>query len=420
MLARIILLGVLSSILAILALVPVPVVRHGAVRIGGASLGAFGVVLGCSILAKATSWENVWARLWVSSSIDWGTPQEKGLSAAYAVLTCAGVGVDWALKRKFGENPDEVRCKTSQVHLIALVHPCSDTIFPQKWDSYLASYAANLPDAHDRPGTFKPAVGFWKRLTNLPPKDPIAFPPDAALGKRSSVSDPLFKSAKLKSRTSVRPNSQNTLKPLKPLAAKGARYASDSSSSSSDSETDIPRPWAKRSSTQTSLSGATLAGSHNDSKSSKGKRKGKGKEVNAEYSDGESVAQGNQGLTNRDTPGWAPGFMKRHSSSTAKDLEAGGVELDLKTVRKGSNPDGTLVSPSSPESSKPPSGAVPITPSLIKALDRVSKAQSEAYSGTHSSPTPGGGYEWGAFWKAVGAKAKEPDAPPFPASNPAT
>lgn len=122
MLTRIILLGVLTSILAILALMPVPVVRHGAVRVGGASLGAFGVVLGSSVLAKATSWENVWERLWVLSSTDWGTPQEKGLSAAYAVLVCAGVGVDWALKRKFGENPDEVRCENSEVRLIALVY----------------------------------------------------------------------------------------------------------------------------------------------------------------------------------------------------------------------------------------------------------------------------------------------------------
>lgn len=112
MLARIILLGVLTSILAILAFVPVPVVRHGAVRVGGASLGAFGLVLGGSVLANETSWEHVWERLWVSSSTDWGTPQEKGLSAAYAVLVCAGVVADWALKRKFGENPDEVRYKS--------------------------------------------------------------------------------------------------------------------------------------------------------------------------------------------------------------------------------------------------------------------------------------------------------------------
>lgn len=103
--------------------------------------------------------------------------------------------------------------------------------------------------------------------------------------------------------------------------------------------------------------------------------------------------------------------MKRHSGSTAKDLEAGGVELNLKIVRNDPIPDNPLASPSSPTSSKPPSGAVPVTPSLIKALDRVSKAQSEAYLGTHNTPASGGD-EWGAFWKAVRAKAKEPDAPP--------
>jgi len=416
MLARIILLGVFTSILAILALIPIPVVRHGAVRVGGASLGAFGVVLASSVLAKATSWENVWERLWISSSTDWDTPQEKGLSAAYAVLVCAGVGADWALKRKFGENPDEVRFKISEARLTAPVHPCSDTILPQKWDSYLASYAANLPNAHDRPGSFKPAVGFWKRLTNPPPKDPIAFPPDAALGRRSSASDPLFIPAKLKSQKRARPNSQTT---FKPVAAKGMHYTSDSSSCSSDSETDIPRPWAKRPSSRASFSDTTLAGSHNDSKSSKGRGKGKGKGVDAEYSDEESIEQRNRDLTNREAPGWAPGFMKRHSGSTAKDLEAGGVELNLKAVRNNSIPDDPLASPSSPTSSKPPSGAVPVTPSLIKALDRVSRAQSEAYSGTRTTPTSGGGYEWGAFWKDVGVKAKEPDTAPFPALKPA-
>jgi len=302
----------------------------------------------------------------------------------------------------------------SEARLIGTRSPGSDTILPQKWDSYLASYASNLPNANDRPGTFKPAVGFWKRLTDPPPKDPIAFPPDAALGKRSFASDPLFKSAKL-SRASSRPNSQTK---FKALATKGAHYSSDLSSSSSESETDIPRPWAKRSSSRGSLSGATLAGSHNDGKGSNGKGKRKG--VDAEYSDGESKAQGNTSPTNRDTPGWTPGFIKRHSSRKVQDLEAGSVELNLKAVRKDSNPDDSLASPPSPTSSKPPSGAVPITPSLIKALDRVSKAQSEAYAGAQTPPSSGGGNEWGAFWQAVGAKAKEPDAPPFSASKPAT
>jgi hypothetical protein len=143
-------------------------------------------------------------------------------------------------------------------------------------------------------------------------------------------------------------------------------------------------------------------------------------EMDTEYSDGESVVQGEKSPTNRDAPGWAPGFIKRHSSSKTKDLEAGDVALNLKTAWKDSNLDDPLASRSNPESSKPPSGAVPVTPSLIKALDRVSKAQSEAYLGAQTSPTSDGAYQWGAFWEAVGAKAKEPDAPPFPASKPAT
>ena len=175
----------------------------------------------------------------------------------------------------------------------------------------------------------------------------------------------------------------------------------------------------KRSSSRASLSDATLTGSQNDNKSNKGK--GKRKEVDAEYSDGESVAQGNKSPTNRDAPGWTPGFIKRHSSSKAKDLEAGGVELNLKAVQKDLIPDDGLASPSSPTSSKSqaPSGAVPVTPSLIKALDRVSKAQSEAYSSAQTPPAAGRGYEWGAFWKAAGDKVKEPDARPFPVPKPA-
>lgn len=300
-----------------------------------------------------------------------------------------------------------------EIRLMALVHPGSDAILLQKWDSYLASYAANLPNANDRPGTFKPAVGFWKRLTDPPPKDPITFPPDTALGKRSSASDPLFRSAKL-SRTSSRPHLQTK---FKTLAVKGAHYSSDSSSSSSDSEMDIPRPWAKRSSSRGSLGGATLAGSHNDSRSKGSKEKGKRKGVDPEYSDEESTPQGNTSPMDRDAPGWMPGFIKRHSSRKAQDLESGSVELDLKGVWKDSNPDNSPASAPSAPSSKPPSGAVPITPSLINALDRVSRAQSEAYAGARTPPTSGGG-EWGAFWQAVGAKAQEPGAPPSPASKP--
>lgn len=107
-LARSILLAVFSTISAILCLIPVPIVQHGALRASGAWLGALGIIMSISILAKFSSWADVWARLWVTWSSDWGTSQEKGLSAAFAGLAAVGALVDWALKRQFGECPDEV------------------------------------------------------------------------------------------------------------------------------------------------------------------------------------------------------------------------------------------------------------------------------------------------------------------------
>jgi len=107
---------------------------------------------------------------------------------------------------------------------------------------------------------------FWKRLANPPPKDPIAFPPDTALGKRSSASDPLFTSAS--SNLDKRPT--KVAEYAQTARRQGAHYTSDSSLA------HPIRKWIFRDLGRTlvfraSLSSATLAGSHNDSKSSKGK-----------------------------------------------------------------------------------------------------------------------------------------------------
>lgn len=56
---------------------------------------------------------------------------------------------------------------------------------------------------------------------------------------------------------------------------------------------------------------------------------------------------------------WSPGFMKRHSSSPASESISGSSNGNT--------------------SRAVPIGAVPATPSLIKALDRVSEAQREAF-----------------------------------------
>jgi len=102
MLARIILLGVLSSILAILGSYrPGGKARRSAY--GGASLGAFGVILGCSILAKATSWENVWERLLGLKQHRLGYASGERFKCGLRCPHMRRRGADWALKRKFGE-----------------------------------------------------------------------------------------------------------------------------------------------------------------------------------------------------------------------------------------------------------------------------------------------------------------------------
>ena len=109
-LARSILLAACATISAVLCLLPIPPIRHGALRSAAAWLGALGIIISISILSGASDWANVWARLWVSWNPAWGTGIEDGLSAAFVCLAIVGMAVDWLLKRQFGECPDEVCC----------------------------------------------------------------------------------------------------------------------------------------------------------------------------------------------------------------------------------------------------------------------------------------------------------------------
>jgi hypothetical protein len=248
-----------------------------------------------------------------------------------------------------------------------------------------------------------------------------------------------------------RPWSGNSFQPINKTDPLG--FASDSGSSSDEDEhvdangKYIPRPWAKRKNTGTaSLSGVTLTDVPTASLS-----KGKGKNADDEkghemvYSDGESAISGTaKKKVDRNAPGWTPEFIKRRSDQASKpllkDVEAGDIELEKKRNKS---------SEGRPTDSPPP-GGVPMTPSLMRALDRVSQAQNDAYGGiiskghtprastaghgaTSSSvgaatpgippmqmPTPGGGYNWGVFWKNVEEKAKEADGPTLNRAKPST
>jgi len=109
-----------------------------------------------------------------------------------------------------------------------------------------------------------------------------------------------------------------------------------------------------------------------------------------EYSDYEEDVTNAQSQTGelRNSQGWKPPFLSRHGSNAANPAS--------------------------------PAGAVPITPSLIRAVDRIAAAQAQAY-GTSSGPdtsTSAASPEvdtesvvreqrWEAFWRDVTAKASE-------------
>lgn len=170
-----------------------PYLVHPILRFCTASTGSFGLVVSIALLLKppAKSWANVFERLWVSDGVGWGTSQEKGLTAAWAFFTFVGIVEDWALRRWFGEDPDEV-CQ----FFLFLVPVVPDYIHLQKWDNYLSSYVESLPFSRHRAGMFKPLPSLWDRLfhrqTHPNPNFPRSFKDDPSLAYLDVKSKALF------------------------------------------------------------------------------------------------------------------------------------------------------------------------------------------------------------------------------------
>lgn len=116
----------------------------------------------------------------------------------------------------------------------------------------------------------------------------------------------------------------------------------------------------------------------------------RGKEDAApEYSDYEEDVTNAQteAREHRDSPDWKPPFLTRHTSNASKPAQ--------------------------------PVGAVPMTPSLIHAVDRIAAAQAQAYGSSPGSDPSMATYDvqgegpsmrkqrWEAFWRDVTAKAAE-------------
>lgn len=399
--ARIIVVAIFIPLFTVLCLVAFIIPRistpflHPMLRLCSSSTGAFGVVLAIALLLSpkpsAVSWANVWERLWVQDGSTWETAGEQGLSAAYAVFLAAGILGDWALHRWIGECPDE------------------------KWDSYLANYAAALPSQANRAGTFQPLISFWDRIfppSALPSFSPRykktvskegIFPADKLISSRAMMHNlalqPPGKKATLlsgvvpttvdifKKRGSTQPKftkwkknkalglSETRHKPIKFGAIEDLSSGSDSSDSESEfdelgtkegSEQKQKLPWnssSYSSSTPTLVvkDGSTTLDHDIDSQIKKVKmQKQYALHDTLDYSDFEedlsTIYRGDARIhktaARTEDQNWHPGFLKRHHPTLPT---AEGIDR--------------------PRSAKP----VPATPSLIKALGRVAMAQRDAF-----------------------------------------
>ncbi|KZW01589.1 hypothetical protein EXIGLDRAFT_760792 [Exidia glandulosa HHB12029] len=351
LLPRRVFLAVFIPILTLATLIPSPHIRLPALRFAVACSGAYGITTGGAIVGGIGSWANNWDRLWLEQSLEWGGAAEKGLSAMFWVLIALGCASNWLLRRQLGENPD------------------------QKWDAWLANYAASLPT---RAGTFEPPQGLFQKLFKGTPTDPVQFPGD-------EESHPPFSSPLAQNKLRTKPRSRATSGGT--TAVKFQPLAQDlSSDSESDDDLDKKyplRPFAKRAST----SGSSVTAV---SDRVRGKMPKIGGE-DVDYSDTEALpVLKKHGSSQRDAPGWKPGFLAR--------AQEGDAPL--------------------------PPGAVPTTPSLLKALERVHQAQTSVYGPGSAPQTPqpgspksdgggeGGGERWQNFWSDVQAKASEPEGAP--------
>ncbi|PCH40314.1 hypothetical protein WOLCODRAFT_131346 [Wolfiporia cocos MD-104 SS10] len=400
LLTRIVLTAIFLPIGTILCLLPLPKYQHACMRVATSASGAFGVIVSIALLANVPSWSNVWERLWLSEGSGWGTAVEKGLSAGYCLILLIGAACDWLLGKKFGENPDEI------------------------WDQYLAEYAAGLPHAADRAGTFRPIRSFWERhfghdrsgnkdvdissSSDASLKRPLSSPdakkrrplapavPDAL---SSDVPKSYLKKHR-KYRGGAFPGLRRKRDPIKfkPLAADDV--SSSEEGSDFDPKENLPpfrRPYHRTNSSATLVTAKELA-----SNPLKAKSGGARDAAAPEYSDYEDDVAYSSTEKDRDGPNWSPAFLRRHSLSTKSDTTASRTAVEHQSPS-------TLTSSRTPLDSYTVSVMpVPATPSLIRAIDRVSAAQRAAYSPPSSSTVSlhAGGLKWDSFWRDVRAKAK--------------
>ncbi|CAE6431614.1 unnamed protein product [Rhizoctonia solani] len=448
LLARLVLTLVVTMLLTGGALLPFPVVRHASLRISTSATGAVGVINACAILGSSTTenklagWSNAWLHLVLlhdsdSAELQWGTGRSKGLTAACFFLWMIGAACDWYLKRRVGEDPEEA------------------------WDNVLGSYAAAFPPETSRAGNFTPIKSHWAAFkeklhsskTTIRAEKTLLFPSDSQLAPTL----PKFRQD---------PKAPPVFRPRVPGTFSPDPYYSDSDSDLGEGEKPSRRvPNERKWTGSTNYSDVTLVnseGSHRHHGIVRTLQRppiliASPSNSHIEYGDKDAERSPELNLgphriepAKDDEESWRPVFLKR--SDTIKSVTAEMAEVESRDVTTlapavyaAEHPSGSLESAhrgtstgtpmyalASGSSSTP--GLVPATPSLIRALDRVSKAQRQAYVEGPISDMAGGSARdlpsnnsgdarynvyneslgprendrWRGFWNSVQQKAAEP------------
>ena len=108
LLTRRIFLALLVLVFVILTLAPFARTQRKSIRLAASASGTFGLIMSISLLAHVQPWSNVWERLWIKDGNGWGSGPERALCAGYWLILIAGCSADWALRKYYGCNPDEV------------------------------------------------------------------------------------------------------------------------------------------------------------------------------------------------------------------------------------------------------------------------------------------------------------------------
>ena len=276
----------------------------------------------------------------------------------------------------------------------------------QKWDSYLAHYTQNLPD---RAGQFQPLTSIWTRLlakapTKPPVPDEVVFPNDDDL--KPSTSNPLKLQRRLSiSKPPIYLGAQSQFQPPPVQLKKGrsqrtrekmgrktrdpVKFGADIYSSDSDSEDDLKtpleRPWLEKGhsssvgffASQRKIQDGDATVVEKGIAERKVTLGGKADPV-PEYSDFEDdVASAAVRDEERDNPNWSPEFLRRHRES------GGSSTTSLRTAVERQSLPPPVQYQSTPE------GAVPVTPPLIKAFERIAIAQDAAFKSEKNPNRPG-------------------------------